>query len=116
MAESEPGWNFLSNHSHVLVCIATDGDVRLRDIAARVGITERSAQRIINQLREAGILLASRCGRRNHYLINVDGPLRHPLEAHCSVGSVLAAVLGRKSVNALRRQFKLELSALDASH
>jgi predicted transcriptional regulator len=88
-------WTFLSNYAHVLVCLGQDPSARLRDIAQQVGITERAAQRIIGQLEEAGVLKREREGRRNHYWIDLDQPLRHPLEAHRTVGSLLELVISR---------------------
>lgn len=87
--ESSHKWTFLSNHAHVLVCIMRDEDVRVREIADRVGITERAVQRILNELEEAGTLVRERQGRRNHYIIQNDVPLRHPLEEGCTVGRLL---------------------------
>jgi DNA-binding MarR family transcriptional regulator len=89
-------WTFLTNHSHVLVCIAEDPDVRGRDIAERVGISERAVQGIIGDLVEAGYVVRERSGRRNHYTINPDGPLRHPLEDDHTVGELLT-MLGHLS-------------------
>ena len=82
-------WTFLSNHGHVLVCIARDPELRLRDVADQVGITERAVQRIINELVEAGCVSRVRSGRRNSYQIYPRRPLRHPLEAHQSLGALL---------------------------
>jgi len=87
-------WTFLSNYGHVLVCLTLNPEARLREIAEQVGITERSAMRLITQLDEAGILTREKQGRRNHYLINSDAPLRHPMEAHCTVGELLAMLSG----------------------
>lgn len=93
MSEPEkPGWTFLTNHSHVLLCIAADPGVRGRDIAERVGITERSAQSIIADLVEGGYLTRQRIGRRNHYEINPDLPLRHPIEREHQIGELLRLV------------------------
>lgn len=83
-------WTFLSNHSHVLVCIARNPDVRVRDIAERVGITERAVQRIIAELEEAGFVSHRRIGRRNRYTIDPDKELRHELEAGVSIRLLLA--------------------------
>jgi DNA-binding transcriptional ArsR family regulator len=91
-------WTFLSNHGHVLVCLALDPDSRLRDVAARVGITERAVQKIVDDLDEAGILTRERSGRRNRYRLNVNVPLRHPLESHRTVGSLLSMVLDRSAI------------------
>jgi DNA-binding MarR family transcriptional regulator len=92
----ERHWTFLTNHSHVLVCIAEDPDVRGRDIAERVGISERAVQGIIGDLVDAGYVRRERSGRRNHYTIRPDGPLRHPLEADHTVGELLT-MLGHLS-------------------
>ncbi|HEX6418114.1 MAG TPA: winged helix-turn-helix domain-containing protein [Acidimicrobiales bacterium] len=94
MGDGKPGWTFLTNHGHVLVCIAQEPDIRGRDIAERVGITERAAQAIVADLVEAGYVTRTRVGRRNHYTVNVDAPLRHPLEQEHSVGELLS-MLGR---------------------
>ncbi|MGY1806589.1 helix-turn-helix transcriptional regulator [Blastococcus sp. SYSU D00669] len=87
-------WTFFTNHAHVLVCIARDPDVRLRDVAARVGITERATQRILADLVEAGYVERSRDGRRNRYRVRPDRPLRHPVEQPHRIGEVLALILG----------------------
>jgi len=84
-----PTWTFLTNHAHVLICLAEDPFARLRDIAARVGITERAVQRIVGELEEAGAIRKNREGRRNHYEIDDSPPLRHPIESHRSVGDLI---------------------------
>ncbi len=91
---TKPTWTFLSNHGHVLVCIVGDPGVRGRDIAARVGITERAAQSIIADLVREGYVTRTRVGRRNHYEINPDRPLRHPVEQPHSIGELLQLVAG----------------------
>lgn len=91
--EQRPAWTLLSNYAHVLICIAEDSDMRLKDVAARVGITERAVQRIVGELEGAQILERERQGRRNRYIIRSEMPLRHPLEEHCSVGSLLDLVI-----------------------
>ena len=94
-------WTFLSNHAHVLVCLAQDPDARLRDVALSVGITERAVQKIVSDLEEAGVIVRERAGRRNSYRLNLDVPLRHALESHKTVGILLSLVLdraGRKRV------------------
>ena len=88
-------WTFLSNHTHVLVCLAAGSDQTLRDVAAQVGITERAVQRIVADLEAGGVLERRREGRRNRYLLHLDARLRHPLEQHCSIGNILALVLDR---------------------
>lgn len=89
--EDRPSWTFLTNHGHVLVCVAQDPGIRGRDIAARVGITERAAQAIISDLVKAGYVQRTRVGRRNHYEVNPDLPVRHPVEQPHRVGDLLAA-------------------------
>lgn len=82
-------WTFLTNHAHVLLCVAQDPDMRLRDVSDAVGITERAAQRIVAELGQAGYLERIRDGRRNRYRLNRDLPLRHPLERDHAVGEIL---------------------------
>ena len=88
-------WTFLSNHAHVLVCLAQDPDARLRDVALSVGITERAVQKIVSDLEEAGVIVRERAGRRNSYRLRLDVPLRHALESHKTVGTLLSLVLDR---------------------
>ena len=76
--EKQPTWTFLSNHAHVLLCIARDPDIRTRDIAEQVEITERAAQRIVADLIAEGYVKRTKNGRRNRYKINRRGHLRHP--------------------------------------
>lgn len=83
-------WTFLTNHAHVLVCVAENLSVRLRDIAEMVGITERAAQRIVGELEEAGYLERVREGRRNTYTLNTAMPLRHPLDSNLRISELLA--------------------------
>lgn len=90
--KGRPGWTFLTNHSHVLLCIAADPGIRGRDIAERVGITERSAQSIVADLVEAGYLTRERVGRRNHYEVHPDLPLRHPVERNHQIAELLKLV------------------------
>src|SRR3954452_13378336 len=88
------GWDFLTNHAHVLICVTDDPGIRLRDIAAAVGITERAAHRIVSELVEGGYLLREREGRRNHYKIVPGRRLRHPLVKEREVGDLLEVLLG----------------------
>ena len=90
--DRKSSWTFLTNHSHVLVCIARDPMIRTRELAARVEITERSVQRIIADLVGGGYLSRERVGRRNRYVVNPRLHLRHPIEARCYVGDLLAFV------------------------
>ncbi len=90
-----PDWTFLSNHAHVLLCIAKEPEVRLRDVAGRVGITERAVQRIVADLEDGGYLSRAREGRRNRYEVHANRPLRHPVEAHREVSLLLGLILER---------------------
>jgi hypothetical protein len=87
-------WTFLSNHANVLICIAQEPEIRLREVAARVGITERAVQNIVADLEEAGYLSRKRKGRRNHYELHADRPFRHPVSAHRDVSLLLYLILG----------------------
>ncbi len=90
MAENTtPGWNFLTNHAQVLVSIARDPGIRLRDIGERVGITERAAHRIVVELADAGYITRERNGRRNHYTINPHFPLPDPIAHEQNVAGLL---------------------------
>lgn len=96
-----PSWDFLTNHAHVLVCVARDPGARLRDIAASVGITERAAHRIVSELVDEGYLVRERQGRRNHYEVETTSRLRHPLVEEREVGELLRLLL--KSKGSARR-------------
>lgn len=85
----ERAWTFLSNHAHVLVCLARDPDTRLRDVAEQVGITERAVFKIVGELEDSGVITRRREGRRNHYEIDTTRRLRHPLERDRRVGNLL---------------------------
>ncbi len=91
-----PSWTFLTNHSHVLLCIAENPESRMRDIADRVGITERAVQRIVEDLTEAGYLKVEKVGRRNAYTVQGKKHLRHPVEEHVQITELLAMVVGPK--------------------
>ena len=94
-------WTFLSNHGHVLVCLARQPEARLRDVALAVGITERAVQKILADLAAAGVVERRREGRRNRYRLHTDRPLRHPIEAHRTVAALLAMVLARGELRRL---------------
>lgn len=85
----EGSWTFLTNHSHVLICLARDPGLRLRDLSAQVGITERAVQSIIRDLEAAGYLERARVGRRNRYELHPDRPMRHPVEQGHLVAELL---------------------------
>jgi hypothetical protein len=88
-AGGAPRWTFLTNHAHVLLCLARSPELRLRDVAALVGVTERAVQRIVADLEEAGYLTRRKHGRQNEYAIDAERPLRHPVEAHRKVRALL---------------------------
>jgi hypothetical protein len=91
-----PDWSFLTNHARVLLCIAHDPGVRLRDIAASLGITERTAHGILTDLGQAGYVVKQRDGRRNRYQIEAHLPLPEPGTREPAIGEVLAVLLGNK--------------------
>lgn len=82
-------WSFLTNHGHVLVCLVRDPDARVREIAERVGITPRAVQGILTDLVESGYVERRRHGRRNHYDVHPELPMRHPLEDTHEIGELL---------------------------
>jgi DNA-binding IclR family transcriptional regulator len=98
-------WTFLTNHGHVLGCLAERPDIRARDVAASVGITERAAQAIIADLVAEGYVTRFKEGRRNRYVVHLDAPLRHPLESDRTVGALLS------SIGKLRRPHRQASSA-----
>lgn len=87
-----PRWTFLSNHAHVLILLAREPSLVLREVAGRIGITERAVQRIVAELEEAGFLEIEKVGRQNRYRIHGERPLRHPVEAHRTIGDLLDVV------------------------
>jgi DNA-binding MarR family transcriptional regulator len=90
-------WTFFSNHAHVLIALATDPEPRLRDVAERVGITERAVHKILADLEAQGLVARERDGRNNRYTLHLDQPLRHALEAHRSVAALVEFVTGKPS-------------------
>jgi predicted transcriptional regulator len=82
-------WRLLTNHMYVLLCVARQPDIRVREIAARVGITERRAQAILRDLQDEGFVEAHRKGRRNEYRVIADARFRNDLLAHAEIGPVL---------------------------
>lgn len=97
MKETASDWSFFSNYAHVLVCLAENPHARLRDLAERVGITERTAQRLVTHLEQGGILKRVKTGRRNRYVIDNRKHLRHPIESHCTIGKLLATIVNQKT-------------------
>jgi DNA-binding transcriptional ArsR family regulator len=88
-------WTFLTNHARVLLCISRDPGIRLREIAGAVGVTERSAYGIVQDLAEAGYIIKEKDGRRNRYRVETDLPLPEPSSQERTVGEVLALLVGR---------------------
>ena len=85
-------WTFLTNHAQVLLCLAETPDVRLRDVAERVGITERATQRILAELIEAGYVKTERIGRRNRYTVDRKHAMRHSAQLGYQIGALLEAL------------------------
>ncbi|MBU6315661.1 MAG: winged helix-turn-helix domain-containing protein [Acidobacteria bacterium] len=83
-----PTWTFLTNHAHVLLCIAQNAEVRLAEIARQVGIGERAVHSIVSDLVDAGYVVRNKQGRNNVYDVNLDQPLRHPLEAGHQIAEI----------------------------
>lgn len=90
---NEKPWRFVTSHTQVLLCIARNPEIRIRDVADLIGITERAAQRIIADLVEAGYVKRKRIGRRNHYLVKTDLRMRHPLQQTHEIGELLDLLL-----------------------
>jgi predicted transcriptional regulator len=91
--ESAQNWTFLSNHAHVLVCVAKNPDMRLSEVAELVGVRERTVHRIVHELIDAGYISVTKVGRNNVYSVDLDKPLRHPLEAEHNIQAIVAPLL-----------------------
>lgn len=89
----DTNWTFMTNHAHVLLCLARDPHLRLRDVAVKVGITERAVQRIVADLHESGYIEVFKEGRRNRYEVRFEKNLRHPVERHCTVQDLVQLVV-----------------------
>lgn len=100
--EKIENWTFFSNNAHVLVCLTHTPQPTTREIAVRVGITERAVQRIVKKMVEAGILKVKKEGRRNRYELNIDQRLRHPLESHKTIGEFLQLMSSGNSKTGVR--------------
>ena len=87
--EAQHSWRFITNHTQVLLCITQNPEIRLKDVAAEVGITERAAGRIVADLVDAGYVTRERTGRRNQYTINRDLEMRHPAQLGFEIGPLL---------------------------
>jgi predicted transcriptional regulator len=95
-SEEARSWTFLTNHAQVLLCIAAEPDIRLREVAERVGITERAAQRILAELVDAGYVKTERVGRRNRYEIDRQHAMRHSAQLGYEIGALLEALSDRE--------------------
>ena len=91
-SEQHKTWTFLTNHAQVLLCLAEDPDIRLRDVAERVGITERACQRIVSELVETGYVKTTRVGRRNTYAVDREHAMRHTAQIGFEIGALLGAL------------------------
>lgn len=89
-------WTFLTNHSHVIILLAQDPSMVLREVASKIGITERAVQRIIAELEQDGFIERKKVGRNNHYFIRTKNPLRHPIESHRTLGDLLNLLQGSR--------------------
>ena len=89
-------WTFLTNHAQVLLCIAGDPGIRVRDIATAIGITERATHTIVGDLVEAGYLSRRREGRRNRYTVNPNAGLPEPVAREQRVGALLELLAGQR--------------------
>lgn len=82
-------WTFLSNHGHLLLCLANNADTKVRDLAIDIGITERAVLGIISDLETAGYISIEKIGRRNKYKVNKNLTFRHELESHKKIGDLI---------------------------
>ena len=96
-------WTFLTNHAHVLLSVWEDPEARVRDIATRVGITERAVQRILQELESDSYLVRERVGRRNRYRVRAERPFRHPVEDHRPVSLLLDVISSRRAARGVAR-------------
>jgi predicted transcriptional regulator len=92
-AARDTRWTFLTGHGHALIVITRDPNVRLREIAAELGVTERTAQTIVNDLVDAGYVERTRVGNRSRYEVRTDRPFRHPVEREHAVGELLEVLV-----------------------
>jgi predicted ArsR family transcriptional regulator len=90
--KSSVNWTFLTNHAHVLLCLAKNSSMRIRDVAVDVGITERAVQRIIAELTECGYIDIDKEGRNNIYNIHKDKNLKHPIESHKQINDLISLI------------------------
>jgi DNA-binding Lrp family transcriptional regulator len=102
-------WTFFNNHAHVLICIARDASLTLREISYRVGITERAVQLIIKDLEECGALAREKQGRCNTYIINLHYPLRHPLESNHTIEEILSVLISPEELEGIKVRTSIEV-------
>ncbi|MBX7143696.1 MAG: winged helix-turn-helix domain-containing protein [Oligoflexia bacterium] len=91
-SQKKPDWTFLSNHGHVFICLYSEPELPLKEIAIRVGITERAVHKILSDLEHEGYIKRTRIGRKNHYTFELNKQLRHPIEAHTKIKALLDLV------------------------
>lgn len=91
---SSPRWTFLTNHAHVLILLSQNSSLVLREVAARIGITERAVQRIVADLEDDGFIERAKVGRQNQYRLRTEQALRHPIESHRTIGDLIQLVTG----------------------
>jgi DNA-binding IclR family transcriptional regulator len=101
--DGSKNWTFLTNHAQVLLCVADTPDIRLRDVAQRVGITERATQRILAELVEAGYVRTERVGRRNRYTVDRQHAMRHAAQRGREIGALLEALSSEDSAGSAQR-------------
>lgn len=87
-------WTFLTNHSHVLFSLYRNPEITLREVAQEVGITERAVQKLVSELEEEGYIVKQKVGRRNQYTLDLSKSLRHDLERHTTIASILGVLVG----------------------
>ena len=90
--EKNENWTFFTNHAHVMIVLADQPDMVLREVALKVGITERAVQKIVADLEKTGFIIKEKKGRSNYYKLILDKPLRHPIESHKTVETVIALI------------------------
>lgn len=89
---TKSNWTFLTNHSHVLILMSLEPEITVREMSARVGITERAVLRIIGHLTEDNYVKIERFGRRNRYIVDPEKNFRHPIEANCKINSLVSLI------------------------
>ncbi len=101
----ESTWTFLTNHSHVLLCLAKSPSARIRDLALEIGITERAVQRIVSDLTEGGYIDKIKDGRSNTYTVDITRNLKHPIESHRKISDLISVIYGVTEINENKTDF-----------